>query len=229
MASLTLAGRNLLRDRTRLGLSVLGVALAVMLILILNGFVAGMNRQLSAYLDHAPGSVVLIQAGSRGTGSVLPGATVDATRRVDGVAEAVPVILQPAVLDLSDSKQYVNVVGYDSGQGGGPWGLREGRAPAADDEVVLDAVMADRHGVRLGDSFGLMGQSLRVVGLSKGTTTWMTSYLFLRLGAAQRLFGAPDTASLVLVTPQPGVSPDQLLGRLAGIPGAEAELKSQLI
>ena len=35
------ATRNLLRDKTRLGLSVTGVALAIMLILILNGFIAG--------------------------------------------------------------------------------------------------------------------------------------------------------------------------------------------
>ena len=39
------------------------MALAVMLILILNGFVSGMNQQVSAYLDHTPGSIVLVQLG----------------------------------------------------------------------------------------------------------------------------------------------------------------------
>ena len=63
---MSLAWRNLLRDRTRRSLSVTGVALAVMLILILNGFVSGMNHQVSAYLDHPPGSSVLVPAGTLG-------------------------------------------------------------------------------------------------------------------------------------------------------------------
>ena len=224
-----LAWRNLFQDRTRLGLSVTGVALAVMLILILTGFVSGMNLQVSTYLDHAPGSVVLVQAGTRGASSVLPAETADAARGVAGVASVVPVISQYAVLDLGQTKQFVSVVGYDPALGGGPWALREGRLPAADNEVVLDAVLADRRGVRLDDGFGLMGQTFKVVGLSRGTTTWMTSYLFMRMGTAQRLFGAPGAVSLVLVTPASDVSPETLRSRLARMPGADAMLKSDLI
>jgi putative ABC transport system permease protein len=224
-----LAWRNLVQDRTRLGLSVAGVALAVMLILILTGFVSGMGQQVSRYLDHAPGSIVLVQAGTRGASSVLPATTVDAARAVAGVASAVPVISQYAVLDLGQTKQFIAVVGYDPALGGGPWALREGRLPAADDEVVLDGVLADRRGVRLNSGFELMGQTFTVVGLSAGTTTWMTSYLFMRLGAAQRLFGAPGAVSLVLVTPAAGVSPEELRSRLASIPGSDAMLKSDLI
>jgi hypothetical protein len=63
---MNLAGRKLLQDKTRLLLNVAGVALAIMLILILSGFVSGMNLQVSTYLDHAPGSVVLVHAGTRG-------------------------------------------------------------------------------------------------------------------------------------------------------------------
>ena len=226
---MNLAARNLLQDKTRLALSVAGVALAVMLILILTGFVSGINLQLSRYLDHAPGSVVLVQSGSQGNSSVLPVATVDAVRQVGGVARAVPVISQYAVLDLSQSKQFAVVIGYDPAQGGGPWALREGRLPAAENEVVLDAALADRHGVHVGDPFGLMGQTFKVVGLSAGTTTWMLGYVFMWLDAAQRLFGTPSAVSLVLVTPSSGVSPKELRSRLGGIAGADVLLKSDLI
>jgi putative ABC transport system permease protein len=224
-----LAARNLLQDKTRLALSVAGVALAMMLILILTGFVSGINLQLSRYLDHAPGSVVLVQSGSQGNSSVLPSDTVDSVIHVPGVASAVPVISQYAVLDLGQSKQFAVVIGYDPAQGGGPWALREGRLPATDGEVVLDAVLADRHGVRLGDEFGLMGNTFKVVGLSAGTTTWMLGYVFMRLEAAQRLFGTPKAVSLVLVTPSSGVSPEELRSRLAGIAGTDVMLKSDLI
>ena len=226
---MSLAARNLLQDKTRLLLSVAGVALAIMLILILTGFVSGMNLQVSRYFDHAPGSVVLVQAGTKGASSVLPEETADMARSVAGVASAVPVLSQYAVLDLGSSKQYVVVVGYDPALGGGSWALREGKLPSAADEVVLDAVLADRRGVRLNDDFGLMGQTFKVVGLSDGSTTWMTSYLFMRLDAAQRLFGSPGTISMVLVTPAAGVSPAELRSRLSGIPGVDAMLKSDLI
>ena len=226
---MSLATRNLLQDKTRLLLSVAGVALAIMLILILTGFVSGMNLQVSRYFDNAPGSVVLVQEGTKGASSVLPAETVDTARAVAGVASAVPVLSQYAVLDLGSSKQYVVVVGYDPAAGGGPWALREGRLPSADDEVVLDAVLADRRGVRLNDDFNLMGRTFRVVGLSEGSTTWMTSYLFMRLTAAQSLFGSPGSISMVLVTPAAGVSPEELRSRLSGISGVDAMLKSDLI
>ena len=223
------ATKNLTRDKTRLGLSVTGVALAIMLILILNGFIAGIYRQVSAYLDHAPGSVAVLQAGSGGTGSVIPVTTAETVRRIDGVAKVVPVTSQWAVLDLRGTKQFVYVLGYDPGIGGGPWTLRAGRGAAADDEMVFDSVLADRRGIRLGDRVDLMGHSFTVVGLSAGTTSWMTSYLFVRNTAAENLFGAPGTISYLLVTPRDGVSTSQLRSRLGGIPGTEVQLKSEMI
>ena len=44
-----LARRNLFQDKTRLALSVGGVALAVMLILVLNGLLTGMNLEVRRY------------------------------------------------------------------------------------------------------------------------------------------------------------------------------------
>ena len=56
-----LARRNLFQDITRLALSITGVALAVMLILLLQGFLDGMYRQIAGYLEHTPGAVVVAQ------------------------------------------------------------------------------------------------------------------------------------------------------------------------
>src|SRR4030066_514448 len=48
--SMSLARRNLIQDKTRLSLSIIGVALAVMMILVLKGFQTGFYRQITAYL-----------------------------------------------------------------------------------------------------------------------------------------------------------------------------------
>lgn len=56
---MSLAYHNLFQDKLRSTLSIAGVGLAIMLILILNGFLIGVDRVASTYLDHAPGSVVV--------------------------------------------------------------------------------------------------------------------------------------------------------------------------
>jgi len=56
---MSLAYHNLLQDKVRSTLSILGVGPAIMLILVLNGFLLGVDRAASTYLDHAPGSVVV--------------------------------------------------------------------------------------------------------------------------------------------------------------------------
>ena len=227
-----LAFRNLSQEKTRLGLSVAGVALAVMLILILNGFLSGMFRQISAYLERAPGSVVVAQEGVTtllGASSLLPPGAIDAVKAEAAVAQAVPILSQFVILDLHDRKQPAYLVGYDPALGAGPWRLHEGREPAADDEVVLDRVLASRHDIRLGDRFDITGADFTVVGLSEGTASWMLSFAFVRKTAAESLFRAPMATSMLFVTPSGDIAAEALRDGLRGPPGREVLLKRDMI
>src|SRR5512143_584810 len=114
--SMFLATRNLFQDKTRLALSVGGVGLAVMLILLLNGFLTGMYRQITSYFEHSTGSIVVAQKGVRnllGATSLLPPDAVARAEAVPGVAKAVPILSQFVILDLHDKKQPAYLVGYD--------------------------------------------------------------------------------------------------------------------
>ena len=205
---MSLAGRNLFKDKTRLALSVGGVALAVMLILLLNGLLNGMYAQISAYLDHAPGSVVVAQDGVSnllGATSLLPAGTASIVKG-QGASRVAPILSQFVILDLHDKKAPVYLVGYDGDLGGGPWRLAAGREPRRDREVVFDSVLAQRHGLALGDEVEIMDREYRLVGLSEGTTSWMTSFIFIRKTAAETLLGVPSgAASFLLVTPRTGL------------------------
>ncbi|MBI4632200.1 MAG: hypothetical protein HY740_10875, partial [Chloroflexi bacterium] len=86
---MSLAFRNLLKDKTRLALSIGGIALAIMLILILDGFRAGMFRQITAYVDHSTGSIIVAQDGVNnllGISSLLPEGSASKIKKVEGVA-----------------------------------------------------------------------------------------------------------------------------------------------
>jgi putative ABC transport system permease protein len=228
---MSIALRNLLKDKTRFALSVSGVALAVMLILLLSGFLSGMNVQLTAYLDHAPGSVVVAQDGVRnllGATSLLPPGT-DGDVKARGAANVVPIFSQFIILELHEKKQPVYLVGYDPKLGGGPWQLAAGREPRRDNEVVFDRVLAERHGIALGDVIEILDRDFTVVGLSDGTTSWMTSFIFIRKTAAETLLRAPGATSFLLVTPSDRLTAETLRDRLDTLSGADVLLKHEMM
>jgi len=225
-----LARRNLFQDSTRLALSITGVALAVMLILLLNGFLDGMYRQIAAYLEHTPGAVVVAQddvTNLLGATSLLPPSTAAAARSRG--ATVVPILSQFVILDLHDKKQPVYLVGYDPASGGGPWRLAAGRTPRNNYQVVFDRILAQRHGIALGSRVEIMDRTFTVVGFSEETTSWMTSFIFMRKTAAEALWRIPGGTSFLLVTPSTRMTPEALRDRLTDLPGADALLKRDMI
>jgi putative ABC transport system permease protein len=201
-----LAFRNLFQHKFRLALSIGGVALAIMLILLLNGFLAGIYAQVTAYLDHTPADLMVAQDGVTNmlsATSLLPPSAVDLARGVPGIAQAIPIVSQFVILDIHDRKVVAYLVGYDTDLGGGPWALKAGRAVADDDEVVLDWVMAERHDFNLGDAIEILDEDFTVVGLSDGTNSWMASFLFIDKRAAEQLLLTPAATSFLLMTLEP--------------------------
>lgn len=65
MRRVPLARRNLFADRRRLVASVVGVGLAMMLILLLEGMWAGIREQAQAYSRRAGGDLYVLQPGVR--------------------------------------------------------------------------------------------------------------------------------------------------------------------
>src|SRR6266508_5627506 len=225
-----LARRNLLQDTMRLALSITGVALAVMLILLLQGFLDGMYRQIAAYLEHTPGTVVVAQedvTNLLGATSLLPPGTAAAARGRG--ATVVPMLSQFVILDLHDKKQPVYLVGYEPASGGGPWRLAAGRTPQTNYEVVFDRILAQRHAIRLGDTIEMMDRTFTVVGFSEETTSWMTSFIFIRKTAAESLWRIPGGTSFLLVTPPARMTAEALRNSLTNLPGADALLKRDMI
>lgn len=208
-----LSRRNLLADRRRLAASVVGVGLAVMLVLLLDGMWVGVQRQATVYTEKAGADLYVLQPGVRdltaGAGS-LPSATVEAVRADPDVTWASPVRTAYVILQLHARKVPAYLVGSVPGEPGGGWSLTAGRTPAADDEITVGRVLADRHGVRVGDSLEVMGRSLRVVGLSR-TTGFMVSYVFVTHATLDRLSASAGKTSFVLVGT---TQPDAVAGRL---------------
>lgn len=200
MGRVPLARRNLFADLRRLAAAVAGVGLAVMLILLLDGMWAGIRSQTTLYTDRVGADLFVLQPGVRDLtpgASTLPMSAVDVVRADPGVAWASPVRSSYSILDLHQTKVAVAVIGAVPGEHGGAWAIIQGRAPAADDEIVVGSLLAERHGIRVGGDLDVMGQRLHVVGQAE-TNGFMMSYVFVTHRALDAL--APrDTTSFVVV------------------------------
>ena len=224
------ARRQLLSEPAKLVVAVVAVAAAVALVLLLTGLRRGMGEQVTTYLDRQP-PVVVAQAGTRGflsQTSILDAPTVSRVAAVPGVADAAPITQGYAMLGLHGERVLTLLVGYDLGRRGGPWALAAGREPRARGELVLDRVLADEHGLAVGSTLRFRGARLAIVGLSKGTSGFMTPLAFTTRATANALNEQPPTANFVLVTPAPGVAAGTLVDRLRRLPGVAAAPRDEL-
>lgn len=197
-----LARRNLLADPRRLAASALAVGMAVMLILLLDGLWAGVRSQVTRYEDAVGAQLYVVAPGTRSLfaeGSRIPLRTLDAVQDTAEVDWAAPVRGQFAILDLHGRKVATTLVGSVPGNQGGPWSMAKGRAPARDREAVVDQVLADRHDLRVGDEIEILGGQFQIVGLSQGTSSFMTGFVFVTHHAMDTLLRAPTTTTAVLV------------------------------
>ena len=228
---MSLAYRNLLKDKTRVALSMGGVAMAMMLILVLNGFLTGMYRQITSYLDHSAGTLVVAQedvVNLLGATSLLPAGIANQVEVVRGVDKAIPILSQFVILDLHGKKQPTYMVGYNPEEGGGPWELFAGRQPRMKREIVFDRVLAERHELRIGDEVEVLGKDFTIVGLSNGTTSWMTSFFFIQKTAAEDLLLSPGATSFLLLTTFDGADLDEVLRQLNNLSGVNAITKEEM-
>jgi putative ABC transport system permease protein len=73
-----------------------------------------------------------------------------------------------------------------------------------------------------------MGQDFTIVGLSSGTTSWMTSFFFVRKQDAENLLLAPGATSFLLLTTSDGADLDKILKRLNDFSDVNALTKRKM-
>jgi putative ABC transport system permease protein len=155
--------------------------------------------------------------------SVLPVGFRRAIQRVPGVGLVTPINQQFAMLTLHDRRVLSLLIGYDSGAPGGPWTMASGRTPRASGEVVLDRVLASGHGLKIGSTIEYRATRLRVVGLSSGTSGFMTPLAFATRHTVASLSHQAGMANFFFVRPAAGVTPMALARRISrDVPGVSA-------
>jgi len=200
--SVPVTRRLLLARPGRLAAGAVAIGLALMLILLLDGLWVGVQDRVTTYEDHSGAQLAVVAPGTDNLFAdpgILAAETVGQVAATPGVSWAAGVRTSYTILELHGGKAAAALVGAEPGRPGGPWAFRAGRAPRAGGEVALDAVLADRHGLGLGDRVPVLGQQLRLVGLTADTSMFMTPLVFLPQDALTELMRLPGTTGAVLV------------------------------
>ncbi|WP_219732153.1 ABC transporter permease [Streptomyces finlayi] len=161
----------------------------------------------------------------------LPAEKVDAVAAVPGVKSAVgDVDIDVSVLN-QDGEETGGPDGFPvfghgwSGASLGPFSVREGSAPSASDEAVLDVDLARRADLSVGSKVrivvGSIPSTYRVVGLAgppKGGLDRQSAVFFTDARATE-LSGRPGRVDAIGVRAEPGVTPEALADRItAAVP-----------
>lgn len=221
--------RMLFSEPRRALLTVLGVAAALLLVLLLRGIFAGAIDRVTYYIRTSPADIFVSQSGVRTmhmSASALPEATVEDVAAVPGVAWASPIGFATGSVIAPAGRQLSYIIGYDTGTGrGGPTSLEAGTAPG-EGEAVLDEQAAEQLGLSLGDQMTVMSTPLRLAGLSSGGTSITNTTVFV--SAEQfRQMGHLD-ASYVLVDVEAGASATAVAEQIdAVLPNATVQTRQQ--
>ncbi|HEX7112755.1 MAG TPA: ABC transporter permease [Mizugakiibacter sp.] len=219
-----LAWRNLVHERARFAVTLVGIVFAVVLMGAQLGLLVGFASTASTLVDHADADLWITPEGTSNVDIAgrLPLARMYEARSVPGVARVDPYMVQFAFWKKPDGgTESVIVVGFDlASQRGAPWALTDGTLAdlQRDDGVIVDHLYWDKLGItHLGQLVEINNLRVRVVGATSGIRTFTQSpHVFTTHARAQRLTLFPGyQTTYLLVKLAPGADCDAVRRALA--------------
>lgn len=208
-----LAVRNLIHDRIRLMVTLVGIVFSVVLVAVQLGLYLGAGNMIVGMIDNARGElwVTAYGASSFEEARLLTGGERYVALATPGVAAAIPVISSFAEWRKPDGSSTISViVGADPAQGGlQPWGFVQGDAKdiTAPSAVVTDSTYLEKLGVSgVGATAEIESNRVRVTALTDGIRSFtMSPYIFMTVDRARSILNLPaGSATFFLIQLQPG-------------------------
>lgn len=228
---LLVARKNLFSERTRLVISVGGVALSVVLITFLLSLFRGWSEQVGGFVEEVDADIWVAREGTTdflSAASILPLEGMD--ERLSGIQSIErwsPLIVRPMEAtkggtDTDGTEMDVQLVGFDTQSGiGGPLRIEEGEGAPGPGEMIVDEALSSRYGVDIGDTIGAGGRDWRVVGKSSGGDFVAAQTIFVVLDEAQDLLEMEGFTTFFLLQVRPGRE-DVVMGFVETVEGVLA-------
>jgi putative ABC transport system permease protein len=188
-----IALKNLLHDRLRFAVTLLGVTISVVMMFAQVGIYLGFMQNASIIIDNTPADIWITSKNSSNFDFPLPftEGKLSKVKEVPGIAWAEHLVLGWANMKLANGgSENVELIGFNPNTGiGGPWRLREGSVEAlkAGSAVIIDESAFPKLGrLKLGDYVEIHENRVKVVGISEGVRGFTTApYVFTNYRGAQ--------------------------------------------
>src|SRR5262249_15071477 len=217
--TLTIAFRNLLHDRVRLAVTLVGILFSIVLVAVQLGLYLGARRMITSMIDRAQGDLWVMAYATKNFEEAQP---INARERYAALATPGVVAAMPLVTSFADWRKptggttLVVVIGTEVQEAGPlPWEPIEGgnfrvRARGAG---IGDQNLLNERGLNgLGDTAQIGAARVRVTGLADGIRSFTVSpYVFTTLSRARSLIDMPpDQITYVLVKLAPDADREQV-------------------
>ncbi|CDM64960.1 ABC transporter permease [Pyrinomonas methylaliphatogenes] len=231
MSDKSLVIANIRQRPVRTLISIVGVALGVSLILLFTGLSRGMSNDLQRRSLNIRAELIFTRPGSlQLTSSTANLSTryVQLLEAIPGVERALPVIRYIYQDGRGFGFEQIEGVDWASYAMMNGINLIEGRAPAANDEVVIDAVKARERNLRAGGTIQLFGnRPYRVVGIYSPESG---ARVKMSLAAMQEVLEAPGKCTYILVKCREGEDVLQVARRIdQTLPGNKIQLTRDVV
>lgn len=221
----TLALRNLLHDRIRLAVTLVGILFSIVLVAVQLGLYLGSSRMITANIARSNADLIVTTFGAKSfeDGGLLLG---DRERHqalaTPGVESVVPIVVAFAEWRKpAGGSSRVVLVGADADdQGLVPWSLTKGTVEdiKAPDAIAVDESYLGELGIKgIDDTAQAANGRVKIKALTEGIRSFTQSpYAYTTLNRARQLLGADDDRStFLLVKLAPGANTTEVQNDLA--------------
>ena len=225
--------KNLFQEKTRLLISIGGVAFSVLLILILQGLYQGFSYRMGEYIRSQPADFWVSDDKARDmfhSISILPLEYKAKIEAVAGVAKVSPFSARQIVVNIRGKREATYLVAYDSETGiGGPNKVVQGKQYPDQGEIIIDRVFANKQKLKIDDSLLIGVDNFKVAGISEGTNLVTFQYSFVTKQDAERTFKTADITNYFLVSMR-DVDKNQVAVNIEKqLPGTEVFTKQEFV
>ncbi|MCB1548245.1 MAG: ABC transporter permease [Hyphomicrobiaceae bacterium] len=204
---LTLAFRNLVHDRMRLVVTLVGIMFSVVLVAVQLGLYFGAQTMIVNTIDQTDADLWVMPRGTKSfvDSSPLRGREKHAALSTPGIAEVAELVVVAIEWRKPEGGGTpIVLLGIEpSGIGLQPWNIISGNAAdlTTPDGVAVDKSYLDDLGVKkVGDIAQIENQKVRVVAITEKIRSFTTMpYVFMTLSQARRYLNAPHHFSSYLL------------------------------
>jgi putative ABC transport system permease protein len=223
---IAIAWQNLVHDRARLWISLVGVTFAVFLMLLQSGIYFGFVNSASSVIDNCPADLWIVSANTVNfeSGWVFPEEEIASVKGTPGIRWVERIVHSFGYLKLPDGTgRWAQVVGFNPDTGiGGPWEMVAGsfadlKKPGS--YIVDESSVAQLQGLGIGDRLENFENKMEVVGLCRGVKTYTTyPIVFTSWRTAQeQLPFFEGKVNFLVAGLEPGADRDDVVERLSRV------------